>query len=141
MIKAAALLSLCFFFLAANAQPSVNWTQDQLLEPSELAKDLAANKSLPLIFSVGPGAIIPQSITIGPAHDTQNFAYFKKNLSTLARDTPIVVYCGCCPFAHCPNVQPAIEALKEAGFTKYKLLNLPHNLKSDWIDKGYPVVK
>jgi len=24
-------------------------------------------------------------------------------------------------------------------FTNYYLLNLPHNLKQDWIDKGYPV--
>jgi hypothetical protein len=26
-------------------------------------------------------------------------------------------------------------------FTNYRLLDLPHNIKKDWIDKGYPTVK
>jgi hypothetical protein len=26
-------------------------------------------------------------------------------------------------------------------FTNYHLLNLPHNIKTDWISKGYPQVK
>jgi thiosulfate/3-mercaptopyruvate sulfurtransferase len=31
--------------------------------------------------------------------------------------------------------------LKELKFTHYKLLDLPHNMKTDWLDKGYPRVK
>jgi hypothetical protein len=38
-------------------------------------------------------------------------------------------------------VRPAIAALKTLQFSNYKLLNLPKNLKADWIDKGYPTVK
>lgn len=62
----------------------------------------------------------------------------KSELKSIAKDKNIVVYCGCCPFEHCPNVRPAIETLKEMKFTHYYLLNLPHNIKADWIDKGYP---
>jgi len=52
-----------------------------------------------------------------------------------------VIYCGCCPFEHCPNVRPAFQLLNEMKFTNQKLLNLSTNLKTDWIDKGYPVAK
>lgn len=139
------LLSFSFLLLLlaqkTNAQAPVNWTKDQLLEPLELAKKLEASKDLPLIYSVGPGALIPHSITIGMTNDEKNLEAFKKGLSGVPKDANIVVYCGCCPFEHCPNVRPAIAALKELHFTNYKLLNLSHNLKTDWIDKGYPLLK
>ena len=51
----------------------------------------------------------------------------------------VVVYCGCCPFEHCPNIRPAMAVLKEMNFTDYYLLNLLRNIKINWIDKGYPV--
>jgi rhodanese-related sulfurtransferase len=117
--KAVAVLFFTIsFFLFTKAQNPVNWTKDQLLEPHELASVLTSGKKLPAIFSVGPGASIPQS-----------------------KDASIVLYCGCCPFENCPNVRPAIALLKDSGYTNYKLLNLPSNLKKDWIDKGYPTVK
>lgn len=112
-----------------------------MLQPSVLAKALADNKNLPLIYSVGPGALIPHSVAVGIANDSSHLMAFKKKLSGVAKEASIVVYCGCCPFEHCPNVRPAMAALKEMQFTNYKLLNLSHNLKADWIDKGYPVVK
>lgn len=130
-----------FFSYSSNAQNPVNWTKGQLLEPAELAKNLLAEKGVPLIFSVGPGASIPHSIAIGTASDKVNLENFEKQLIPLSKDESIVVYCGCCPFEHCPNVRPAIDLLKKLHFTNYKLLNLSHNLKADWIDKGYPVVK
>jgi len=30
--------------------------------------------------------------------------------------------------------------LKSMKFTNYHLLDLPHNIKTDWIAKGYPVL-
>lgn len=51
------------------------------------------------------------------------------------------MYCGCYPFERCPNIRHAINALKEMKFTNYQLLNLPHNIKINWKDKGYPTVK
>lgn len=128
-------------FQHVQAQNPVNWTNDELLEPASLAKTLAVGKDLPVIYSVGPGALIPHSIAIGMTTEAENLATLKQALAGLPRDTAVVIYCGCCPFAHCPNVRPAIAALKELKFTHFKLLNLPQNIKADWIDKGYPTAK
>ena len=123
------------------AQKPENWTSGQLIEPSELAQVLQSGKDLPVIISVGPGATIPHSIDIGMVKEQENLKKFKKELSTVPKETKIVIYCGCCPFDHCPNVRPAIAVLKDMKFTTYQLLNLPNNIKADWIDKGYPVSK
>ncbi|HYC29204.1 MAG TPA: rhodanese-like domain-containing protein [Chitinophagaceae bacterium] len=120
------------------AQNPINWTNDQLVQPSELSATIKANKQLPVIFSVGPGAVIPHSEEIGMVRETENLKKFKDQLANLPKDTQIVVYCGCCPYDHCPNVRPAIQLLKEMKFTNYKLLDLPHNIRIDWIEKGYP---
>lgn len=126
---------------AAKAQNTPNWTEEQLMQPAVLAKAISAKETLPLIISVGPGALIPASVDIGPANEAENKAALKALLANQQKDAKVVVYCGCCPFDRCPNVRPAIRALKDAGFTNYYLLNLKTNLKTDWIDKGYPTVK
>lgn len=129
---------IILFSQRVAAQNKVNWTGDDLLDPSDLSATIKSNKNLPVIFSVGPGAIIPRSKDIGMVKEVENMQKFKDQLATLSKDTPIVIYCGCCPFEHCPNVRPAIQLLKDMKFTNYKLLDLPHNIKIDWIDKGYP---
>lgn len=139
---------ILFFLIIAFAisqktfsQNPVNWTSKQLIQPAELAHTLTSEKQLPIIFSVGPGALIPHSINIGMVKEKDNLDKLKKELATVPKNSKIVIYCGCCPFKHCPNVRPAIQALKEMNFTNYMLLNLEHNIKTDWIDKGYPVSK
>ncbi|RPD50931.1 rhodanese-like domain-containing protein [Paracnuella aquatica] len=134
-------IATVFAALSTQAQKPINWTEKQLMEPAALATVLKENSKLPLIVSVGPGALIPNSVDIGPGSDEENIAAFGKLLSGKKKEEKIVVYCGCCPFAQCPNVRPAIQALKDGGFTNYYLLNIPKNLKTDWIDKGYPTVK
>jgi len=133
-----ALIFTLIFSIKATAQNPENWTSKQLIEPVELAKIIGTEKDVPVILSVGPGAPIPQSIEIGSVKDKGNMAKLREQLSTLSKDTSIVIYCGCCPFEHCPNVRPAIDALKEMNFVNYRLLNLPNNIKTDWIDKGLP---
>ena len=135
------LFSLSLFGILphATAQNPVNWTSKQLMSPSDLVTILKTHKSLPLIFSVGPAATIPHSVEIGMVKDKDNLDKFKKQLSAVSKKTKIVVYCGCCPYEHCPNVRPAITVLKELGFSNYYLLDLPQSIKKDWIDKGYPI--
>jgi hypothetical protein len=116
------------------------WTAEQLLEPSTLASTFKnKQENQPKIFCVGPGAMIPHSIDVGPAKDKDNLNKLKAELNKLPKDTYLVIYCGCCPFERCPNVRPAFTLINEMKFTKARLLNLPHNLKTDWIDKGFPV--
>ena len=125
----------------ADAQNPQNWTDKQLIEPTVLANYITSQKNVPTIISVGPGALIPGSIDAGMASTPEGLEKLKKELKKIDRNTRLVIYCGCCPFEHCPNVRPAIEVLKEMKFTHYFLLDLPHNMKTDWIDKGFPVKK
>jgi len=138
MIK---LLLASVLFLISPCLPAQKtaWTKDQLMDPATLATQLRADKDVPVIICVGPGASIPNSIDVGTAKDETNLEKLKKEVNKLPRDTKLVVYCGCCPFEHCPNVKPAMDALKAMNFTNYYLLNLPVNLKKDWIDKGFPI--
>lgn len=116
------------------------WTPQQLLAPADLAKVLNNPKApQPIIYSIGMQAIIKNSIDIGPAMRAENLNVLKQKLSKLSKNAQIVVYCGCCPFSRCPNVRPAMELLRSMQFTNYKLLNLPQNVKVDWIDLGYPM--
>ncbi len=134
-------LIFCFCFVYLMAQNPINWTAKQLMEPATLAASIQSGKNIPTIISVGPGATIPGSVDIGSTKEADNLQKLKDKLSKLPKNTKVVVYCGCCPFEHCPNVRPAIAALKEMKFTNYYLLNLPKNIKTDWIDKGYPIAK
>jgi len=139
-------IKYCFIFLlivackSLPAQNPENWAKEQLTEPAQLAATLKENKDLPMIFSVGPGAVIPNSIDIGMVNDEKNLAKFKDEISKLPKATNILIYCGCCPFEHCPDVRPAIALLKSLKFTNYHLLDLPNNIKTDWIAKGYPTL-
>jgi len=136
---AIAIVTISSFIRTSNQEP---WTEKQLLDPAELAKTITDGKAKqPLIFSVGPGALIKNSIDIGPVKEKENLEKLKQQLAKLPKDAQVVIYCGCCPFEHCPNIRPAFNLLNEMKFTNQKLLNLPHNIKIDWINHDYPVVK
>jgi len=139
-LLASILLLSAFQQCKAQEPKPENWTPEQLMQPADLAQALNDNKNIPLIYCVGPGVVIPHSIDIGMTDKPENIQKLKDSLKEVNRDANIVIYCGCCPFARCPNVRPAIALLKEMKFTNYHLLNLPHNIRTDWISKGYPQV-
>ena len=115
------------------------WKPNQLMAPADLAAIITStSETKPVIFSIGPTAYIKGSIDIGDAKEKANLDKLKEQASKLPKNTDIVIYCGCCPFAHCPNIRPAFELLAKMKFTNYKLLDLEHNIKIDWINKGYP---
>lgn len=137
IVAALSLVSAAFTNRVTDKEP---WRQDQLMPPAELAAVIRdTNAILPVIVSVGPGGGIPESVEIGPTKEKENLEKLRSYLSKLPTDTAVVLYCGCCPFEHCPNVRPAFDLLNEMHFTNHELLDLPHNLKVDWIDKGFPV--
>jgi len=132
---------LCAFalsigFALAAAEP---WTQSELLSPAQLAPDLNSA----LVIHVGfpalyHGAHIAGSSYAGPGSKEQGIEELKKKVANEPRDRQIVLYCGCCPWDHCPNIRPAFAALKQMGFTSVRALRIPTNLKTDWVDHGYP---
>lgn len=116
------------------------WNAQQLKEPNDLAAVIKTRPSqAPLIICVGPSALIKGSVDAGPAREQENLDHLKSLLSKEPRNREVVIYCGCCPFERCPNIRPAFTLLKQMKFKNARLLNLPHNLKTDWIDKGYPI--
>jgi hypothetical protein len=118
-----------------------------LINAQELVKILQSPKGeRPLLIYVGfrlpyTQAHIPGSEYFGPAAKPAVVQQLRQHVEGLARNRFIVIYCGCCPWSHCPNVKPAYEALHSLGFTKLKVLHIPDNLGTDWADKGYPVEK
>jgi len=112
-----------------------------LIEPRDLVARLS---SKPAIFHVGPNVLyrskhIPGAIYAGPGSKSEGLALLKESVSGLPRDREIVIYCGCCPWDRCPNVQPAMALLNEMGFKRVKALHLAQNFKTDWIDHNYPI--
>ena len=108
--------------------------------------DLAKNVNAPLIIHVGFNVLyrathIPGAVYAGPASAPEGIEALKKAVAGQPKDRQIVLYCGCCPWDKCPNIRPAFAALRELGFRNVKALELPQNLKTDWIDKGYPIEK
>jgi thiosulfate/3-mercaptopyruvate sulfurtransferase len=86
-------------------------------------------------------AHIPGSEYIGPASSPGGLQQLRKRVESLPRTRFIVIYCGCCPWSHCPNIKPADEALRAMGFTHVKALRISDNFGANWVDKGYPVTK
>jgi hypothetical protein len=137
-----AIVLIAFVFQIVNVSAQDPWKTNQLLAPADLNKTLNNPKSpQPYIYSIGYKAIIKNSIDIGAGGVKENQKKLQKQLSKLPKDANIVIYCGCCPFRSCPNVRPVFNMLTEMGFKNHKLLNLPQNIKVDWIDKGYAVKK
>ncbi|HET8825016.1 MAG TPA: rhodanese-like domain-containing protein [Terriglobales bacterium] len=116
-----------------------------LIQPEELAAGLRSLKSpKPLVFQVGfrvlyAQAHIPGSEYVAAASSAEGVRQLRERVEKLPRDKTIVLYCGCCPWSHCPNVQPAYELLRGMGFTNVKVLFIAHDFGTDWVSKGYPV--
>lgn len=136
------LLGLVLLGNMAIAQNSEPWSSSQLMAPAILAQKITTHQTNgALILCVGPGALIKGSVNMGAAHETANLQKLKDYLKSIKKDTELIIYCGCCPFDRCPNIRPAFTALTELGFRNTWLLDLPRNLKTDWLDKNYPSVQ
>ena len=128
---------------AANLLPG----SDQLINPETLVNILKSPKAeKPLILNIGPSLLyiqahIPGAEYIGPSADSQGMEALLKRVKPLPHNKFIVLYCGCCPWNHCPNVRPAWYQLHRAGFSRVKVLYIPDNLGTDWVYKGYPIAK
>jgi hypothetical protein len=116
------------------------WTKSQLIEPSVLANMIEKGQKI-RIYNIGVVEDIKGATHLGAASEKQNVEKLSKVLKGLPKNEMIVVYCGCCPMDKCPNIRPAFKALNDQKFTKAYLLNLTVNLKTEWINKGYPLAR
>jgi hypothetical protein len=142
ILGTAVVVASTVFAYQASLIPS-----SQLINPGELVKLLQSSKGeKPLMIQVGSHVLyaqahIPGSEYIGPASRENGLQQLRKRVESLPRKKFIVIYCGCCPWDHCPNVKPADDALQVMGFTNVKVLYIANNFGADWVDKGYPTAK
>ena len=120
---------------------------EQLMSPEDLFNLIQSPKGQkPLILNVGPHLLymqahIPGAEYIGAGSEQQGIESLRRRVKPLPHNKFIVLYCGCCPWSHCPNVRPAYNELHKAGFSNVKVLYIADNFGTDWVYKGYPTIK
>lgn len=141
------LLAIFTLAMMAGRAIAADVPSSAQIQPDALAKLLQSNSTeKPLIIQVGfqklyQQAHIPGAEYVGAANDGPGIQKLEKRVSSLPENKAIVLYCGCCPWWHCPNVQPAYELLHSMGFTNVKVLYIAQNFGADWVSKGYPTEK
>lgn len=132
---------------ASSAQQADLIPDSQRIKPEDLLKVLQSSKGAkPLLIQVGSHVLymeahIPGSEYLGPAGSASGLEQLRKRVEALPRNKFIVIYCGCCPWTHCPNIKAAYDALNAMGFKNLKVLYIADNFGTDWVNKGYPVAK
>ena len=139
-------LALLLLPLTRAQNPANPWTAAQTVQPAELQKELAAGKAAPTVLFTGfqrlfSAGHIKGAQYHGSGGTAEGLAQIKAWASPLPRSTNLVIYCGCCPMEHCPNVRPPFSLLREMGFTKVRVLILPTSFEVDWAEKGLPYDK
>jgi thiosulfate/3-mercaptopyruvate sulfurtransferase len=104
-----------------------------LIQPEALHHLLqTAGADKPLLLQVASHVLyaqahIPASEYAGPGSEPGGLEVLKSRMASVPRKDFIVIYCGCCPWNHCPNFGRAFTKLQEMGFTKVKVLYLSDN--------------
>jgi thiosulfate/3-mercaptopyruvate sulfurtransferase len=116
----------------------------QLIQPQELLEAMKTGHEQPVVLYVGPKSFwiqahIPGAGYVGPAAKPEGIENLRTRIATVPKTKSVVIYCGCCPWSHCPNIRPAYAELKKGGFTKVRVLYLPTSFGVDWKEKGLPV--
>ncbi len=141
MKKYLIIIWIIFCAVQLKAQKIGDWKMKQLITVEDLVQKTSsesANKNL-VILNTGPVEDIPGAINIGPVENQKYIDKLAAVLDTIPTTKEIVIYCGCCPLAVCPNLKPAYDMLKKRKYKSYHVLLLEHDLQEDWIDKGHPV--
>ena len=138
--------SVLIFVSSYAVSQATSIPTSRLMNPEDLVKILESGKEKPLMLQVGSHnmflqAHIPGSEYVGAASTDTGLQQLRTRVDSLPHSKFIVLYCGCCPWSHCPNIKPADDAMHEMGFTNVKVLYISDNLGTNWVDKGYPTAK
>jgi len=146
-----AILTLTLAFAGvASAQTALPTTdpipQSHLITPEQLSQTLQTAKQKPLILNVGPRSMytqahVPGAEYMGAGSSDAGQQKLRERVKSLPKNSAIVIYCGCCPWGHCPNMHPAYQLLNSLGFTNVKAVYIASDFGTDWVDKGFPVAK
>jgi thiosulfate/3-mercaptopyruvate sulfurtransferase len=131
----------------ADTKSTASIPPADLIQPADLAASLESSSvRKPLILQVGFRTMfdqshIPGSEYAGPGNTPAGLKVLSDRIATLPKDTAIVIYCGCCPWSHCPNIAAAYDTLHEMGLTQVRVLYIADDFGTDWVDKGYPATR
>jgi thiosulfate/3-mercaptopyruvate sulfurtransferase len=144
-------LALLFVSIALLAQQpngaAINppWNSAEVIHAADLSRIVADKKAeQPSIFQVGFETMfktqhVPGSVYAGPGRSDAGIELLKHAVAGVPKDRTIVLYCGCCPWDHCPNMKPAYKVLHDLGYAHIKVVEIPASFQIDWIDNGFPV--
>ena len=130
---------------ATPPKPTMPMKSD-LVQPEEVAKSLALPEARrPMLVHVGfptlyKSAHIAGSTYAGPCRNQSGRDDLTRLLRSVSKDRAIVLYCGCCPWEHCPNVIPAFRIARSLGFKNAKILYISQDMQRDWVDRGLPAL-
>jgi thiosulfate/3-mercaptopyruvate sulfurtransferase len=131
----------------AEHKPAATIPAAALIQPADLAAHLQKGFTpKPLILQVGSHVLfaeahIPAAEYAGPGGQEEGLQVLRTRVANVPKDTPIVIYCGCCPWSRCPNIAPAYDQLRTLGFKQLRVLYIADNFGANWVDQGYPVAK
>lgn len=144
-------IATCLFVVWVALLSLPAWSQAgdniPLIQIDDLVKTLKSpGAAKPLILQVGSHVLYSQahiagSEYVGAGSTDDGIQALRKRLASVPKNKAIVIYCGCCPWSHCPNIKPAAEVLRAMGFSNFKALYIPDNLGTDWVNKGYPTAQ
>ena len=134
------------FRQGGDSPPKDPWPAGDLVEPKQFAARLQADASKVSILYVGfpvlyRAAHLPGAKLAGPCSKPEGLTALRAVAGPLSRERAVLLYCGCCPFDHCPNIRPGYSAIRELGFSRVSVLHIATNLHTDWISQGYPIEK
>jgi len=131
----------------ADHKPAASIPTAALIQPADFAATLNASAApKPLILQVGfrkayAQAHIPGSEYVGAASEEDGVQVLQQRVAKLPKDSAIVIYCGCCPWAKCPNIAAAYDALHDLGFKNVKVIYIADDFGTNWVDQGFPTAK
>lgn len=131
----------------ADHKPAASIPTAALIQPADFAATLNTSAApKPLILQVGfrkayVQAHIPGSEYVGAASEEGGVKVLQQRVAKLPKDSAIVLYCGCCPWAKCPNIAAAYDALRDLGFKNVKVIYIADDFGTNWVDQGFPTAK
>ncbi len=147
LLLTAVVAVVAFAAAQVPAKPADDVPAASQIQADELVQAMkATGAQKPVVLYVGPKAFfvqahIPGAEDIGPVAKPEGMEKLRARAASLPKDGAVVIYCGCCPWDHCPNIRPAFAELKKAGFAKVRVLYLATSFGVDWAGKGLPVAK
>lgn len=131
----------------AHAQDAAQIPTAALIQPAQLATlERSSTGEKPIVLQVGSRVLyeeahITGSLYAGAAGEDSGLQSLRQRTEKMNRKQSVVLYCGCCPWSHCPNIEPAYALMHSLGFNHLKVLYIANNFGTDWVAKGYPTEK